>query len=69
MILSNENDKHKRWGKPFKDKRDWVKYSEELVVRGEFLLELGWVNQWDSELKSMNEGKKGGPFVFPESSI
>ena len=59
----------KRWGKPFKDSRDWVKYNEELVVRGKFLLELGWVKSWDKELEGMNKGKRGAQYEFPESLI
>ena len=58
-----------RWGKKFVDKRDWVQYNEELVVRGEFYLELGWVRSWDKELEEMNKGKRGAPFEFPESMI
>ena len=30
----------KRWGKPFKDSRNWPEYNEELVARGEFLLDF-----------------------------
>lgn len=59
----------KRWGKKFVDNRDWVKYNEELVVRGEFLLDLDWVESWDAELEKMNEGKRGAPYVYPESLI
>lgn len=58
-----------RWWKPFKDNRNWVRYNEELVVRGEFLLELEWVKSWDNELNGMNDGKRGAPFIFPESLI
>ena len=61
--------KNKRWGKPFKDGRNWVKYNEELVVRGEFILELDWVKVWDKELEAMNADKKGHPYQFPESLI
>lgn len=70
-ILSegNEGNKKKRWGKPFKDNRNWINYNEELVVRGEFLLELEWVKSWNDELKRMNDGKRGSPFIFPESLI
>lgn len=57
----------KRWGKPFRDKRDWVPYNEQLVVRGEFLMDFEWVRSWDSELERMNAGKRGSPFLFPES--
>lgn len=58
-----------RWGKKYKDKRDWKSYSEELVVRGEFLLELNWVKNWDKELEEMNSGKRGAAYRFPESLI
>ena len=63
-----------RWknktGKPYKDKRDWKKYNEELVVRGEFLLDLDWITiSWEEELQQMNKGKVGAPYQFPESLI
>jgi len=60
---------NKRWGKTHKDKRNWKKYNEELVVRGEFLLDLDWVNNWDKEVKEMNTGKRGTPYQFPNSLI
>jgi hypothetical protein len=59
----------KRWGKKYKDKRNWVKYNEELVVRGEFLLDLDWVKSWDKEVDEMNDGKRGNPYQFPDSLI
>ena len=59
----------KRWGEPFKDKRDWPKYNAELVKRGEFLLDLRFVKRWDKELAEMNKGKVGQPFAFPNSLI
>ncbi len=61
--------KRKRWGKKYKDKRDWKINNEKYVVRGEFLFDLGYVMSWDNELKEMNEGKRGAPFQFPESFI
>ena len=64
-----KREKGKRWGKPRDDKRDWHSYSEELVMRGTFLLDMDWVESWDDELKAMNGGKRGRPFVFPESLI
>lgn len=59
----------KRWGEPFEDNRDWPVYNEQLVKRGEFLLELSFVKNWDRELVEMNKGKVGQPFAFPESLI
>ncbi|MBI5347455.1 MAG: IS5 family transposase [Candidatus Aenigmarchaeota archaeon] len=61
--------KRMRWGKRFKDNRNWVKYNEELVVRGEFLLDLEWVMSWDSELEEMNREKVGAKYQYPESLI
>ena len=58
-----------RWGPEKKHVCNWKEYNEELVVRGEFFLELEWVKSWDSELEKMNGGKRGKPFVFPESLI
>lgn len=59
----------KRWGKPFVDKRDWKAYNGQLVKRGEYLLDLDWVEQWDEELERMNAGKAGARFEFPNSLI
>ncbi len=61
--------KNKRWGKKFIDNRDWKIVNENLVVRGEFLLDMEWVKSWDKELQQMNGGKRGAPFEFPESLI
>jgi len=58
-----------RWGKKFVDKRDWLVYSQQLVKRGEYWLDLDWVKCWDAELAVMNSGKAGRPFEFPESLI
>ncbi len=58
-----------RWGKKFINKCNWKEYSEELVVRGEFFLDMDWVKSWNKELYRMNKGKKGAPYQFPESLI
>ena len=46
-----------------------MSYNEELVVRGEFLLPIEMFDYWFEELNEMNEGKKGKPYEFPQSSI
>jgi len=52
------------------DRRDWSKYNEELVLHGEFLLDLDWIRKgWTTELSIMNHNKCGAPFQFPESLI
>ena len=58
-----------RWGGKYVDNRDWVKYNEKLVVRGEFLLDLSMFENWEQELLEMNTGKRGRPFRFPLSFI
>jgi hypothetical protein len=63
-----------RWksssGRPFTATIDWKEYNEELVFQGEFLLDFDWIKKgWRKELQSMNEGKRGAPYRFPESLI
>ena len=69
MAKKPKYEKGKRWGKKFIDKRVWTDYNEELVVRGEFLLDLEWIKSWDKELMQMNKGKRGRPYEFPNSLI
>ena len=59
----------KRWGRKFKDLREWSSYNEQLVKRGEFLLDFGFVKDWNAELMQMNAGKRGSPYIFPKSLI
>lgn len=50
-------------------KRDWKKYNQELVKRGELLFDLGFLEGWKRELKRMNRGKEGARFRYPESFV
>jgi hypothetical protein len=59
----------KRWGRKFKDHRDWKTYNRQLVKRGEYLLDLDWIQGWNNELEEMNRNKVGKPFKFPNSLI
>jgi len=59
----------KRWGRKFIDERDWSRYNEELVKRGEYLLAFDFVENWDNELMEMNSHKQGAPFKFPKTMI
>ncbi len=61
--------KIKRWGDSYFDRRDWPAYNEQLVKRGEYLLDLGFVDNWEEELTLMNLGKRGAPYLFPNSLI
>lgn len=59
----------KRWGKKHMDRRDWRSYNEQLVKRGEYLLAVDFVENWDDELADMNVGKIGAPYRFPTTMI
>lgn len=48
---------------------DWPSYNRSLVRRGEILFSYDFLDTWSHELEGMNEGKKGKPFVFPNSFI
>lgn len=63
------NKLRKRWGKRYTDDRNWPLYNEQLVRRGEYWLDLEWVQGWHLEVDRMNEGKPGHPYVFPDSLI
>ena len=57
----------KRWGH-HEDKRDWAKYNETLVKRGEMYLSLGFLESWAEDLDTMNKGKVGAPYEYPGPS-
>jgi hypothetical protein len=48
---------------------DWPSYNKSLVRRGEILFSYDFLDGWDYELDRMNGGKKGKPFIFPNSFI
>lgn len=54
---------------PYKDKRNWPEYNEQLVRRGWFYLSTDYVKNWDEELKKMNNHKNGHPYRYPETFI
>jgi len=60
---------YKRWGRKFRDDRDWRACNEHLVETGRCLLDLDFVRGWDKELEDMNAGKRGAPYRFPKSLI
>ena len=47
----------KRKKSKYKDKRDWNKYNEELVMRGYFYINPAFLKTWNDEIKKMNDGK------------
>lgn len=67
--LYKNKTRNGRWGKKYKDNRNWPEYNEQLVVRGKFFLDLDFVDNWEKELEEMNKGKRGGQYKFPNSLI
>lgn len=61
--------KTKRWGDTYIDRRNWRVTNEQLVKRGEYLLDTDFVSNWEEELHQMNLGKRGAPYLFPNSLI
>ncbi|MCX6821909.1 MAG: IS5 family transposase [Candidatus Aenigmarchaeota archaeon] len=49
--------------------RNWKEYNEQLVRRGEALLDFDFLKGWGVELKEMNAGKRGKPYDYPLSYI
>lgn len=49
------------------EERNWKEYNEQLVRRGEFYISLDFMDNWEYEVKSMNERKRGRPYQFPHS--
>lgn len=49
------------------DDRDWSRYNDALVRRGEIGLDPSIVKDWSNELKGTNDGKVGEPYHYPES--
>ena len=49
------------------DARDWSRYNEELVRRGEILLDFSVMDEWRLELGKVNDGKVGEPYHYPEA--
>jgi hypothetical protein len=48
---------------------NWPSYNRSLVRRGEILLGFDVINNWDTELKEMNQGKIGEPFHYPNTFL
>ncbi|MDP2926358.1 MAG: IS5 family transposase [Nanoarchaeota archaeon] len=59
----------KRWGKKYIDKRNWKEYNEELVLRGVFYIKPSFLETWNQEIREMNTGKVGEPYLYPNSMI
>jgi hypothetical protein len=53
----------------YDDKRDWPKYNEKLIRRGELYFAFEFLDSWAEDLAQINEGKVGRRYVFPEPFI
>lgn len=61
--------KKKRWGKKYEDKRNWKEYNVKLVKRGEYYINPRFLETWLAEVKELNAGKVGQPYMYPDSMI
>lgn len=61
--------KKERWGKKYKDNRDWKAYNQRLIRRGEFYINPVFLDNWLDETRNMNHGKVGQPYLYPDSLI
>lgn len=50
-------------------KRNWPIYNEQLVKRGEFYLNLDFLDKNQGELLKMNRNKRGRPYAYTDSFI
>lgn len=48
---------------------DWRETDERLIRRGELILELGFVEDYQAELDAMNHGKEGRPYKLTPTYI
>jgi IS5 family transposase len=51
------------------DNRNWSEYNEKLVKRGELYLDLKFLRKWDSEIRMMNNCKRGRPYLYTKTFI
>lgn len=61
--------KVERWGKKFKDRRDWADYNEKLTKRGTWFFDFSFLAKIKDELKEMNKEKVGRPYTYTNSFI
>jgi hypothetical protein len=54
---------------PLRNKKSWHNYNESLIERGRVLIDIGFLNSWNIEIKKMNECKIGAPFQYSYSFI
>ncbi|MEM4373964.1 MAG: hypothetical protein QXI97_03085, partial [Nitrososphaerota archaeon] len=50
-------------------RRGWPGYNGVLVGRAELLFSFEVLDGWDEELESVNDGRVGAPYKYPDSFI
>jgi hypothetical protein len=53
----------------YEDNRNWKEVNERYVMVGYFYFNPAFLLTWNDELKQMNAGKLGQPYLYPESMI
>jgi len=48
---------------------NWPIYNQSLVRRDEILIGFDIINNWNTEIKEMNQGKIGDPFHYPNTFL
>ena len=61
--------KTERWGKKFKDKRNWPEYTARLIRRGTWFFDFSFLESIGEELAEMNKDKVGKPYKYSNSFI
>lgn len=64
-----EKTKKKRRRKKYEDKRDWKVENEKYIKRGEYYINPRFIETWLDEIKEINFGKVGQPYMYPNSLI
>ena len=49
--------------------KNWKEYNDQLVRRGEALMDFDFLRGWGVEIEGMNKGKIGKPYKYPKSFI
>ena len=67
--MSGNDSSNDRKSRKKKKKVNWSEYNELLVKREELLFDIGFLANWQAELKEMNKGKEGATYRYPNSLI
>lgn len=48
---------------------NWTAYNDSLVRRSKILLDFTILEGWDGEVELTSAGRRGRPFIYPDSLI